>query len=64
MTYASLRLVGVEHQLWADFLIKLLRGEEAKGDSSFLESGTLFVGLLGCLGDIYSMDEIEKPYAG
>lgn len=48
-----LRVAGAQHKLRADFLIKLLRGEEAKCDSSFLECCSLPMRLLGTFRNVY-----------
>ena len=42
----------MEHELRADFLVKLLRSEEAKRNGSLLEGRALLVRLLCTLGDI------------
>ena len=47
-----LRLVGVQHELGADFLIELLGSEEAKRNGSLLEGRALLVRLLRALRDV------------
>ena len=44
----------MQHQFWADFLVKLLRREESERDSGFLQCRALLVGLLRTFCDICS----------
>ena len=47
-----LRIAGAQHELRANLLVELLRGQEAKRNGSFLESCALLVSLLGAFGNV------------
>lgn len=46
------RLVGVQHQLRADFVVKLLRRQEAQRHRGLLQGRALLVRLLCALGNV------------
>ena len=56
---AASGFVWVEHELWSNLLVKLLRREEAQGDSSLFERGAFLMRLLCCFGNVY-LYEIES----
>lgn len=62
MKITYLRLIGVKHQFRADFLVKLLRSEEAKRNGSLLKRRALFVCLLRALGNIFVADVSHEIY--
>lgn len=52
MTHVSSRLIGVQHQLWPDLFVKLLRRQEAKRHRGLLQRRALLVRLLRTLGNV------------
>lgn len=46
----QLGLLGVQHQLWADILVKVLFAESLELQGTLLEGNALLVGILGYLG--------------
>ena len=59
--YATLRLLGVKHQLRSDLLVELLGSQEAQRHCSLLQRRALFVGLLRAFRDVCGHSVSNNP---